>query len=146
MTQSNTIPVACFAPPLSDETLAQYAALIGGLPAERAELADALRQCLACVQAWWALPESSLRGKRWQLRNTATGQDVEYLETPLEAAHIQALWDVTPWMRELLAIEPLFDAIPLGEKQLRDAAFHLLWHAKEITLDREPLTKDKLGV
>lgn len=29
-------------------------------------------------------------------------------------------------------------------KALRDAAFHLLWWAKELTLDREPLTADML--
>lgn len=33
----------------------------------------------------------------------------------------------------------------LESTEIRDAAFHLLWHCKEITLDREPLTSDKLA-
>ena len=33
----------------------------------------------------------------------------------------------------------------LESVELRDAAFHLLWHCKEITLDREPLTSDNLA-
>jgi hypothetical protein len=37
----------------------------------------------------------------------------------------------------------LFDGLRAGE--LRNAAFHLLWFCKELTLDREPLTVDKLA-
>lgn len=32
----------------------------------------------------------------------------------------------------------------LEPTQVRDAAFHLLWHARELERDREPLTKDQL--
>lgn len=138
-----TIPVACFAPPLTDELLANYETLVATLPAERAELKDAMQQCLACVKAWWELPASTRTdGETFDIRHR--GEKRKYTVTPLESEQVQRLWDVTPWMRELVAIEPLFDALPLAEKELRDAACHLLWHAKEITLDREPLTSDKL--
>jgi len=65
-----------------------------------------------------------------------------------QAEHVKALWDVTPWMRELdllsnIAGSGVFDRL---KGPIRDAAFHLLWHAKEITLDREPITQDKLKV
>ena len=68
-------------------------------------------------------------------------------ETPLSQSLIETLWDVTPWMRELDLLstpraDGLFDGLPSGE--LRDMAFHLLWHVKEITLDREPMTRDKV--
>lgn len=143
--QSNKIPVACFAPPLTDELLARYEALIADLKdPQQAELHDAMQTCLACVKAWWELPESTKKGKKWAIKNGATGEDLEYREVPLEEAHVKQLWDVTPYMRELQALEPLFDALPLSPPELRNAAFHLLWHAKEITLDREPLTQDKL--
>lgn len=147
MDQKNSmIPVACFAPPLTDELLAEYETLIEGMPDELAETRDAMRDCLACVKAWWELPESTLPGERWRIRNTVTKKDQEYRVVPLEDEHISALYDVTPWMRELAAMEPLFDALPLSPPALRDAAHHLLWHAKEVSLDREPLTADKLGV
>jgi hypothetical protein len=61
-------------------------------------------------------------------------------------------------MHECQAYRKLFEALPTGRQNadgsgpivdqaacdLRNAAFHLLWHAMEITLDREPLTNDKL--
>jgi hypothetical protein len=137
------IPVACLAPPLADETLDRYEALLNETSSE---VRDALEQCLACVRAWWELPESSRRGERWLTsRVNAAGDgydDIEIEVAPLERARVEELWDVTPWPRELQAMKPLFETLPPGE--LRDAAHHLLWHAIEIALDREPLTMDKL--
>lgn len=34
----------------------------------------------------------------------------------------------------------------LEDTSLRDACFHLLWHAKELARDREPITRDKLSI
>jgi hypothetical protein len=182
---SPTIPTACFAPELNDNMLARYRELIENLDAvEQAELKDALLICLVCVEAWWELPVSKRTdGDRYAIKHRGT--NTSFVVTPLEEQHVAYLWEVTPWMRELLAMEPLFDALPsgticVGQKvvgveqaehklesgvivpyerftkvddirvvdeaayELRNAAQHLLWHAKEITLDREPLTQDKL--
>ncbi len=50
-----------------------------------------------------------------------------------------------PWMHECTMYGTLFDGIdPVGQRDLRNAAHHLLWHAVELTLDRHPLTADKL--
>lgn len=141
---SPSLPVACFAPPLTDEKLASYRALADSCP--DAEVRDALGTLLACVAAWWELPESARTDvQRWAIRHR--GKDVTFPVVPLEAEHVAALWDVTPWMRELNTLSNskdtgLFDRLDRGE--LRDAAFHLLWFAKELTLDREPVTADKL--
>lgn len=158
-----SFPVACFAPPLTDELLGRYRELVDGL--DPSETKEALASLLACVAAWWALPESTRTdGRRLALQvpvKDAAGQVVydergapvrearTIVERPLEADHVQALFDVTPWMRELNTLstpagDGLLDALPPGE--LRNAAFHLLWHVKEITLDREPLTQDCLPV
>jgi hypothetical protein len=141
----NEIPVACFAPPLTDETLERYAELA---EAEGGETGAIMAELLACVRAWWELPESTRTdGDRWTFQQGTGGPAVTVAEVPLEEGQVKELWDVTPWMRELNTLStekgagPL-DSLPLGE--LRDAAFHLLWHCKEITLDREPLTQDKL--
>lgn len=140
MANDNTIPVACFAPPLTEETLAKYESMIAGI--ENAEIKDAMQSCFCCVQAWWQLPESKRKdGKKWTIKNR--GRDTEYVETPLENEHVVSLWDVTPWDRECDSMAALFDTIPVVDP-IRNAAYHLLWHCKEITRDREPLTADKL--
>lgn len=139
MRADNQIPVACFAPPLTDEKLTEYRA-IG--QTQNAEVADAFKVMLACVDAWWNLPESKRTDGR-QLTIKHRGKDTSYSETPLEIAHVKALDLVTPWMWELDALAAFLDKLPLGK--VRDAAHHLLWHCKEITLDREPMTMNLLG-
>ena len=140
---TDLLPVACFAPALSDAKLAEYTAIAAALPA--GELRDAIAECLACVKFWWELPESTRTdGRRLRIQKGVNGPQVEVPITPLEDAHVKAIWDAVPWPRELDASQSLFDAIPVGQKALRDCAFHLLWFAKELCLDREPLTQDKL--
>lgn len=140
------LPVACFAPPLTDELLDQYAALIDGLPKSQAEIADAMRTCLAACRAWWEIPESRRTdGPQFKLEHR--GLPLTVRVTPLEADQVKQLDATTPWPYECDAIQRLFDGLPSGtaeETVLRNAAFHLLWHAKELSKDREPLTNDKL--
>lgn len=140
--QSSQIPVACFAPALTDAALSKYESVVGSVQDQR--LRDALSVCLECVKAWWAIPESKRRdGRRFMIVHK--GNLVSYSEVPLEEEQVKSLWSSTPWMDELLLIQSLFDDIPLSNKEIRDCAFHLLWHCKEISLDREPMTVDKLG-
>jgi hypothetical protein len=55
------------------------------------------------------------------------------------------LWDHIPWDEELDVIAAEFEKISNEtHRDLRNAAFHLLWHAKELVRDREPITTDKL--
>ena len=123
-----------FAPPLTDEALADYHAL--ALAAEP-EVRDAMLELHACVAQWWDLPESTGEGTP---HASGRGQVVA-LDEPIKAALEQAI----PWPRELTAIGTLFETIPAGtEPNLRNAAFHLLWFVTELCLDREPMTADKL--
>ena len=136
------LPVACFAPPVSDESLAGYEAEIALLPASEAK--EALAMCLACVKAWWVAPESTEEGVKWNI--TRQGKPHSFKEIPLSEDLIKSLWDTTPWPSELRRLSNetgagLFDAL---EGKIRDIAFHLLWHCNEISIDREPLTTDKL--
>ena len=144
--QTDRFPVACFAPALTDAALAKYEALINGLGSDMGEVKDAMQTCLKCVKAWWDLPESK-RGDKERFIVKHKDKEIEVAVTPLEKAHVSELDSVTPWMRELDTLSNktdtgVFDSLPAGE--LRNAAFHLLWHCKEITLDREPMTLDKL--
>lgn len=125
-----------FAPPLTDELIERYRATIEALSAS--PVRDAMRQCLACCERWWGLPDSV--GTETRNHPSGVGRIVD-----LEPAIAEALWDHIPWDHEIEAIQSLFDAIdPGSSRELRNAAFHLLWHVKELNLDREPLTADKL--
>lgn len=125
-----------FAPPLSDDLLAQYRARAEALEPQ-SPIRDAMLKLLAACEVWWELPESNGSG-----RPHASGKGVII---DLEPEHVLALWDHVPWDWELKAYGILFDKIdPVGERDLRDAAYHLLWHGWELYLDREPLTADKL--
>lgn len=144
MPTKDKLPVACFAPPLTDALLARYKAVVEHSPMS-AEVRDAMASCLRCVEAWWELPESGRRGDLW--KTVHRGKEVEFEVKPLEKEHVAALDAVTPWPRELDTLstpkaDGLFDSL---EGEVRDVAFHLLWHAKEIALDREPVTQDKLA-
>ena len=64
---------------------------------------------------------------------------------PLEESIATQLFDDIPWDHEIDAIQKLCDEIDNStQKELRDMAFHLLWHVKELSIDREPMTSDKL--
>lgn len=137
------IPVACFAPPLNDKTLTEYKKLFKNV--EDKELKDCLDTLHKCTEAWWKQAESQATGQKEWLFYTKDGKEVRGIEQPLQPEQVESLWDTTPWMRELVAMEPILDKInPQSEKELRNAAFHLLWFAKEITLDREPMTTERL--
>ncbi len=137
MTDTTKLPVACLAPPLTDVKLAKYAALGTQLVGE---IASEYARCLACVKAWWELPESKLPAVKFTaVKGGHTPAEMHVV--PLEAGHIASLDAVTPWLRELETLKTLFDVLT-GE--VRDAAFALLWYAIEISLDREPVTQEKL--
>lgn len=119
----NRKPGGSFAPPMSDEKLALYASIASSAGAE---VGDAMRQLLVCVNAWWEQPESTGSGFFYEL------------DKPIQAA----LFDSIPWTRELDSMAVLFETLPIGD--LRNAAHHLLWFARELDSDREPMTRDKV--
>jgi len=142
----NTLPVACFAPALTDEKLAAYTAL-----ADRAEgpIKDALQTCLKAVKQWWELPASTRTdGEQLQIFDREDPNQERRARNipivPLEEKHQGDLNDAIPWPHEIASMQALFDTIPPEQKELRDAAFHLLWHLIELSNDREPLTRDKV--
>lgn len=123
-----------FAPPLSDELLTTYQAVSASADGP---VKDALATLLACCRKWWELPESVGGGNA---HPSGRGFIIE-----LDHTIKDELWDFIPWPHEIKAMESLFESIDsVSQKDLRNAAFHLLWHVKELNLDREPITTDKL--
>lgn len=146
--EAKPMPVACLAPALTDEKLFRYTEVVKETPA--GPIRDALTVLLACVYEWWRLPDSKRTdGNRLKFFHKGEGEQERTERTvelvPLEKDHQKSLYDLIPWDYELAALDTLFDTIPNDtQKELRDAAFHLLWFVKELNLDREPLTLDKL--
>lgn len=134
---------ACFAPPLSDEKLAEYGILIATV-AGGTQLREVLDNLLACCMAWWELPESG-RTDGEILRVLHGGKTLDLKTRPLEDDHATALDPHLPWDDELVSYGKLLDGIsPTAQKPLRNAAFHLLWHVVEMARGREPMTSDVL--
>lgn len=125
-----------FAPPLSDEILAKYRQQIDALPAD-SMIRDVCDKLHTCCHAWWNAPDSNGPGKR---HPSGKGMIV-----PLDEGIAKQLFDVIPWDKELEAYQKVLDGIdPVADRDLRNMAFHLLWHAKELEMDREPITADKV--
>jgi hypothetical protein len=109
-----------FAPPLTDNLLAQYRALIDGLD-PKSRVRDALEQLYRCVAQWWALPDSKRKGRKHPV---GVGVIVD-----LEEEHAQALWDAIPWDHELDEMARLFDEIE-REACARNSRQIEAWHGQ----------------
>ena len=124
-----------FAPPIDEALLDQYAQLVATAPEQ---IADALRALLNCFRQWWEQPESGPDGSRPHPSGRGT-------IVPLDEPIASALYDHIPWREELDMYAALFERIDaVKHAALRNACFHLLWYARELDLDREPITADKV--
>ena len=121
----------CFPNPLTDEKFAEYEKQIHDL--KPSPLKDSLRIVFNCCQRWWEIPESTSE-KVW-LHPSGKG-------TVIPLNKDEKLDDLIPWDHELESIKILFDGVT--DVPVRNMCFHLLWHVIELSLGREPLTKDKL--
>lgn len=122
-----------FAPPLSAAKLAEYRTLASKSDDRRVR--DVMLLLCKMVEVFQETPASTLNGS---VGPTGLGVVI-----PLEAAEVDRIDAVVPWDYECDAYQNLFETIPT-DSNLRTPAFHLLWYAKELTVDREPMTNDKL--
>lgn len=120
------------APALTENSLSAYRDLIP----DNGPISDAMKTLILCVEKWWELPESSGQDKQY---HPSVGGEVVKLDKEIQ----DQLYDLIPWEHELKAMGQLFSTISIvSQKQLRDAAFHLLWYVKELSFDREPITQE----
>jgi hypothetical protein len=123
-----------FAPAMGREELASYRKL-----AETAEphVKKAMLALTECCAVHHKAPKSAKRGSP---HPSGRGTVV-----PLEDLHKESLKEHLPEADELDMYSARFDAIDSqSQKELRNAAFHLLWYVKELSLGREPMTTDLL--
>jgi hypothetical protein len=121
-----------FAPPVDDQKLSHYEALMAAV--EDRQVREYGESLVKMLRTFQAAPSSKAKSKPHPSgRGTIT---------PLEQAEIERIWDCVPWPEECDAIDVVFDRLPSGD--VRNAAYHLLWFARELSIDREPCTTDKL--
>lgn len=123
-----------FAPPLNAGKVTAYRALAATAPPA---VAEAMGKLCDMVDLFQQTPASAKPGRPHPV---GIGTIVE-----LEDGEKERIFDAVPWAHENRMYAELFDGIDARtDKPLRDAAFHLLWFAVELTNDREPLTADRL--
>jgi hypothetical protein len=137
-----------FAPPLTTEKLDAYAGLHDGI--EDPVVKYVFGNLLACAKKFQETGESKekpvphpMDGAEVQTSDGKTGV-LRAKVVPLEKAEIDRIWDDVPWPYECDAYGQQLDVLPPGE--LRNAAYHLLWYARELTADREPMTTDRVRI
>jgi hypothetical protein len=123
-----------FAPPLDAAGLARYRELA---EAASGQVKDYMIELCDMLALFWQTGESRNGGTP---HPSGRGTII-----PLEDDEIKRIWDAVPWPNECDLIGQVFDGIPADtQADLRNAAFHLLWYARELAADREPITNDKL--
>ena len=120
-----------FAPPITGEQLDQYEVLAKAC--EDRKCSGFMLDLAKMVRAFRETGDSQQPGKPHP-----AGRGVI---VPLEDAEIERIWDLVPWPEECDLMGQAFDTLT-GET--RNAAYYLLWFARELTLDREPITSDKI--
>lgn len=124
-----------FAPPLTDKNLSAYRDLAAAAPAQ---IGEAMTRLADMVAGYRAVPPT-VAGV--EPHPSGVGSIRKLAEDT-----VKRIWDLVPWKEELDMMAGLFDRLdPVTQKAIRDAAYHLLWYAYELFLDREPITKDKIG-
>lgn len=125
-----------FAPPMDAKQLSAYRKLTDDVSPQAGEAMKALADMVELYMKRPA-PKKGEPAPQAAPHSSGTG-----LVIPLPEAEVKRLWDAVPWNEELEMYATVFDRLPPGEA--RDAAFHLLWYGKELELDREPITTDRI--
>lgn len=120
-----------FAPPLTHESLVAYKLLSSAC--EDVKASGYMKNLIKMVEVFNETPASKEAGSP---HPSGLG-----IEVPLEADEVKRIWDCVPWSEECDVIGKAFDVL---KGDTRRAAYHLLWYARELTVDREPITTDKL--
>lgn len=124
-----------FAPPIDADTVDRYRVLAEAAGNEM--IAGYMRDLCRMVATFQETPKSRKAPKP---HPSGVGQIVK-----LEAAEVDRIFDVVPWPAECDLIGQAFDKLhPVHQRDVRNAAFHLLWYARELAQDREPITTDTL--
>lgn len=130
-----TVAGGSFAPPLDAATVARYRDL--AVDADDKATESYILQLCDMVDLFLETPASPLPGTPHPSgRGTIT---------PLEDGEMRRIYNAVPWSHECDMMGRVFSGLdPVARRDVRNAAFHLLWYARELTIDRQPITTDRL--
>lgn len=120
-----------FAPEFTDELLDRYQELCMYLEGQVREYFETL---LTLAEKWWQMEVSDAT----PIGEYKDAKGMIGLVIPLTDTLKNRLDENIPWAEEIEIMSKVFEPLT-GET--RNAAFHLLWLAKELELDREPCFK-----
>jgi hypothetical protein len=123
----------CFAPALAPEKVSDYRQLAATV--QDKQVAQYMSDLCDMLELFYQTPEST---------EASSKHAIAGMVTPLADNEVQRIWDKVPWPEECDLIGKAFDRLPAGD--VRNAAYHLLWYARELTQDREPMTKERAGL
>lgn len=124
-----------FAPPIDAQKLAHYRDL--SMQVNDPPTMESMVELCDMVELFQQTPPSTRPGKPHP-----SGRGVI---TPLGEGEVDRIWDAVPWPDELDLMSARFEKLdPVSQRDIRNAAFHLLWYGRELCLDREPITTDRL--
>lgn len=122
-----------FAPTIDEQKLAEYRTIASAV--EDRQAAQYMTDLCDMVELFKQTPDSTESG---------VPHPVIGVIVPLAQEEIDRIWDAVPWPQECDVIGEVFET--LTDPAQRNAAFHLLWYARELSVDREPLTKERIGL
>ena len=128
------------APPLSPGKLGAYKALAEGCDNKRCR--QEMLALIKMVEVSRETPESSIPAINHPVGVlSSTGRVPRVI--PLEQQEITRIRDLVPTRDDCDLISSVFRQLPKGT-DIHNAACHLLWFARELSQNREPITQDKL--
>ncbi len=126
--------VGTFAPVITPELLSTYRTIVEEQAPK--EIRQELLNLCQMMEVFQETPESQ-EPKEPHPTNTGFVQR-------LSEAEIRRIDSFVPWDWEIKALARQCRDLP-PKSATRKAAYHLLWYARELTLDREPCTRNKLS-
>jgi len=131
--------ITCFAPPLSPGKIGAYRALAEGCGNRRCK--QEMLALIKMVEVSRETPESSIPAINHPIGVLpSTGRVPQVI--PLEQQEIDRIQDLVPTGDDCDLISSVFKQ--LEDTETKNAAYHLLWFARELSQNREPITQDKL--
>lgn len=127
---------ACIADAITLDKLNVYRDLLKKALSPR--LYEYAYKLLSMVERFLETPESS---QPLQKIRVDLGTELAALPAKaLDPEEYERMFDYVPWEDEIEMMSQAFEALPTGD--VRNACFHLIWYARELTRDREPMTKE----
>jgi hypothetical protein len=129
-----------FAPELTSDKLDSFREISADHRYSHPQIWQEMLRLIAMVDRFRETPDSKLPAFDHPIGVLGSTGRVPRV-TPLEAAEIERISSDVPWSDECDRLAALFAGL---QGDIKHAANHLLWFARELRAGREPITQNKL--